>query len=101
MEKEGKREEVERTRYTICTQRKHVCVCVCVFVCRRTDCRYEGRVEGVLGEAEEDAGFADARVSDEQQLEQIVIGLGHLCVGLLHSFTRSPPSALGLRAQAA
>lgn len=43
----------------------------------RTYRGYEGRVEGVLGKSEEDACFADARVPDQQQLEQIIVRLGH------------------------
>lgn len=34
----------------------------------------EGGVEGIVGEAEEDAGLADPRVPDEQQLEEQVVG---------------------------
>ena len=48
-----------------------------IIIIIRTDGGYEGRVEGVLGEAEQDTRLADARVADEQQLEQIVVRLGH------------------------
>ena len=34
-------------------------------------------VESVLGEPEEDAGLPDARVADEEQLEEVVVRLGH------------------------
>ena len=34
-------------------------------------------VEGVLGEPEEDAGLPDARVADEEQLEEVVVRLSH------------------------
>ena len=44
---------------------------------KRTYCRDEGGVESVLGEAEEHAGLPDARVADEEQLEEVVVRLGH------------------------
>lgn len=37
------------------------------------DGRNEGRVEGIVGEPEEDAGLADTRVTDEQQLEEEIV----------------------------
>lgn len=43
-----------------------------------TDGGDEGGVEGVLREAEQEAGFADAGVADEQQFEQIIVRLRHL-----------------------
>lgn len=46
---------------------------------RLTDGRDECRVEGILGEAEQNAGLAHSRVADQQQLEQVVVGFGH-CV---------------------
>lgn len=45
---------------------------------RLTDGGDEGGVEGVLAEPEQEAGFADAAVTDQQQLEQIVVRLGHV-----------------------
>ena len=42
-----------------------------------TDGGDECGVECVLGEPEEDAGLAHARVADQQQLEQVVVRLGH------------------------
>ena len=42
-----------------------------------TDGGDEGGVECVLGEPEEDAGLAHARVADQQQLEQVVVRLRH------------------------
>lgn len=44
-----------------------------------TDGGDEGGVEGVLREAEQGAGLAHARVADQQQLEQVVVGLRHVC----------------------
>ena len=44
---------------------------------KRTYCRDEGGVESVLGESEEHAGLPDARVADEEQLEEVVVRLGH------------------------
>jgi hypothetical protein len=39
-------------------------------------------LEGVGGEAEEEAALADARVADEEQLEEVVeVGLGLGCGG--------------------
>lgn len=43
-----------------------------------TDGGNEGGVEGVLREAEQGTGLAHARVADEQQFEQIVVGLRHV-----------------------
>lgn len=43
-----------------------------------TDGGDEGGVEGVLREAEQGTGLAHARVADEQQLEQVVVGLRHV-----------------------
>ena len=37
------------------------------------DGRDEGRVEGIVGEPEEDAGLADTRVANEQQLEEEIV----------------------------
>lgn len=51
---------------------------------RLTDGGDEGGVESVLAEPEQEAGFTDAAVTDQQQLEQIVVRLGHfpaLCPG--------------------
>ena len=39
------------------------------------DRRDERVVECVVGEPEQDAGFADARVADEQELEEQVVAL--------------------------
>lgn len=45
-----------------------------------TNGRDEGRVESILGEPEEDARLADPWVTNQQQLEQIIIRLRHtLC----------------------
>lgn len=38
----------------------------------------EGGVEGVLGEAEQDTGLPHPRVPDQQQLEQVIVGLRHI-----------------------
>lgn len=43
-----------------------------------TDGGDEGGVEGVFAEPEQQAGLPDAAVTDQQQLEQIVVRLGHL-----------------------
>ena len=53
---------------------------VCQGGCRvpLTYCGYEGGVEGVLAEPEQQTCLADATVSDEQQLEQIIVRLRHL-----------------------
>lgn len=53
---------------------------VCQGGCRvlLTYCGYEGGVEGVLAESEQQTCLADAAVSDEQQLEQIIVRLRHL-----------------------
>lgn len=40
--------------------------------------RDERGVEGVLGEAEQDTGLPYPRVPDQQQLEQVVVGLRHI-----------------------
>lgn len=44
-------------------------------MCVRTDGGDESGVKGVIAEAEEYAGFPNARVPDEQQLEQQVVRL--------------------------
>ena len=56
----------------------------------------ESGVEGVLGEPEKDAGLAHPGVSDEEQLEQVVVRLGHLrqsgvSTVLSHNFRRETP----------
>lgn len=38
----------------------------------------ESGVEGVLGEAEQDTGLPHPRVPDQQQLEQVIVGLRHI-----------------------
>ena len=43
----------------------------------QTYCGYKSSIEGILGEAEEDASFSNPRVSNEQQFEQVVVSLGH------------------------
>lgn len=49
----------------------------------------EGGVEGIVGEAEEHAGLADARVADQQQFEEQVIGF--LRHGALRAARPAPP----------
>lgn len=56
---------------------------VCGFL---TYCRNECGVEGVLAESEQQTCLADAAVSDQQQLEEVVVRFGHLderCVSKL------------------
>lgn len=58
-----------------------------------TDGGDEGGVEGVFAEPEQQAGLPDAAVTDQQQLEQIVICLGHLpaaCPGSSGTETEPP-----------
>lgn len=43
-----------------------------------TYCRYEGCIEGVLAESEQQTCFADSTVSDEQQFEEIIVRFRHL-----------------------
>jgi len=43
----------------------------------------EGGIEGILGEPEENARLPDSTVPDEQQLEQVVVCLGHPASRLL------------------
>ena len=43
----------------------------------RTYCGYKSCIEGILGEAKEDASFSNPRVSNEQQFEQVVVSLSH------------------------
>lgn len=43
-----------------------------------TYCGYEGGVEGVLAESEQQTCLTDSAVSDEQQLEQIIVRFRHL-----------------------
>ena len=43
----------------------------------RTYSRYERRIKGILREPKQYARFADSRVSDQQQFEQIVVGFCH------------------------
>lgn len=43
-----------------------------------TYCGYEGGIEGVLAESEQQTCLADSAVSDEQQLEEIVVRFRHL-----------------------
>ena len=47
------------------------------------DRRNEGRVKSVVAEPKQDAGLADTRVADEQELEQQIVALlGHdVCLG--------------------
>jgi hypothetical protein len=42
-----------------------------------TNCGNESGVEGVLGESEENTGFADAGISDQEQFEKVIVRLGH------------------------
>ena len=42
-----------------------------------TYCGDKSSIESVLRESEEDASFSDARVSDEQKLEEVVVSLSH------------------------
>lgn len=58
-----------------------------------TDGGDEGGVEGVFAEPEQQAGLPDAAVTDQQQLEQIVVRLGHLtaaCPGSSGTETEPP-----------
>lgn len=43
-----------------------------------TYCRYEGGVEGVLAESEQQTCLADPAVPDQQQLEEVIVRFGHL-----------------------
>lgn len=43
-----------------------------------TYCGYEGGIEGVLAESEKQTCLADSAVSDEQQLEEIIVRFRHL-----------------------
>ena len=43
----------------------------------RTYSRYERRIKGVFGEPKQYARFANSRVSDQQQLEQIIVCFCH------------------------
>lgn len=42
-----------------------------------TYCGYEGGVEGVLAESEQQTCLPDSAVSDQQQLEQIIVRFRH------------------------
>ena len=42
-----------------------------------TYCGDKSSIESILRESEEDASFSDARVSDEQKLEEVVVSLSH------------------------
>lgn len=43
-----------------------------------TDCGYESAIEGVLAESEQQTCLPDPTVSDEQQLEEIIVRFRHL-----------------------
>lgn len=43
-----------------------------------TYCGYEGGIEGVLAEPEQQTCLADPAVSDEQQLEEVIVRFRHL-----------------------
>lgn len=43
-----------------------------------TYCGYEGGIEGVLAESEQQTCLADTAVSDEQQFEEIIVRFRHL-----------------------
>lgn len=43
-----------------------------------TNCGYEGGIKGVLAESEQQTRFADPAVSDQQQLEKIIVRFSHL-----------------------
>lgn len=43
-----------------------------------TNCGYEGGIKGVLAESEQQTCFADPAVSDQQQLEKIIVRFCHL-----------------------
>lgn len=43
-----------------------------------TYCRYEGGVEGVFAESEQQTCLSDSAVSDQQQFEEIIVGFRHL-----------------------
>lgn len=43
-----------------------------------TYCGYEGGIEGVLAESEEQTCLTDATVSDKQQFEEIIVRFRHL-----------------------
>lgn len=43
-----------------------------------TYCGYEGGVEGVLAESEQQTCLSDSTVSDEQQFEEIIVRFRHL-----------------------
>lgn len=61
-----------------------------------TDGGDEGGVEGVLAEPEQEAGFTDAAVTDEQQFEQIVVRLRHfpaVCPGVPDNLMEPPASS--------
>lgn len=45
-------------------------------MCVLTDGGHVADGEGVLGEAEQQAGLADARVADDDELEQVVVAAG-------------------------
>lgn len=45
-----------------------------------TYCGYEGGVEGVLAEAEQQTRLSDSAIPDEQQLEQIIVRFRHFFV---------------------
>lgn len=42
-----------------------------------TYCGYEGGIEGVFAESEQETCFADSTVSDEQQFEEIIVRFCH------------------------
>lgn len=51
-----------------------------------TDGRNECRIEGVLGESKEYACFSDTWITNQQQLEQVVVRLGHYYCGVRCAF---------------
>ena len=60
---------------SIC-QRGGCCCCCCC--CRAlTYCGYEGGVKGVLAESEQQTCLPDSAVSDQKQLEQIIVRFRH------------------------
>jgi len=42
-----------------------------------TYCGYKRRIERILRESKQYAGFANSRVADKQQFEQVVVRFGH------------------------
>lgn len=60
-----------------------------------TYCGYEGGVEGVLAESEQQTCLTDSTVSDQQQFEQVIVRLRHL-VCALQRFDNIRPCGAGI-----